>query len=58
MAFLCRAPAGAKPRAADDAKNVRIFPLAELPALAFDHATILDDYRRYKATGQRPGPSR
>jgi 8-oxo-dGTP diphosphatase len=58
VAFLCRAPAGAKPRAADDAKNVRIFPLAELPALAFDHATILDDYRRYKATGQRPGPSR
>ena len=58
VAFLCRAPVGATPRAADDAKNVRVFPLDALPPLAFDHATILADYRRYKATGERPGPTR
>jgi 8-oxo-dGTP diphosphatase len=41
-------------RAADDAKNVKVWPLDALPPTAFDHGTILDDYRRYKATGQRP----
>lgn len=46
------------PRAADDAKNVRVFALDALPALAFDHAQILDDYRRWRASGQRPGPTR
>ena len=43
-----------EPRAADDAKNVRVFALDALPPLAFDHGQILDDYRRYRATGQRP----
>ncbi|SPF51550.1 NUDIX hydrolase [Syntrophobacter sp. SbD1] len=33
------------PLAADDAKNLRIFPLDDLPEdLAFDHASILSDY--------------
>ncbi len=33
------------PQAADDAKNVQIFPLDRLPEdLAFDHASILSDY--------------
>lgn len=33
------------PRAADDAKNLQIFPLDKLPEkLAFDHALILSDY--------------
>jgi ADP-ribose pyrophosphatase YjhB (NUDIX family) len=33
------------PEAADDAKNLRIFRLYELPEnLAFDHASILSDY--------------
>jgi len=33
------------PKAADDAKNLRIFRLEELPEnLAFDHALILSDY--------------
>jgi ADP-ribose pyrophosphatase YjhB (NUDIX family) len=44
------------PRAADDAKNLRIFTLADLPALAFDHAKILSDYRDWKEKGRRPGP--
>lgn len=45
--------ASGKPVAADDAANVAVFKLAELPAeLAFDHATILEDYRRFCETGQ------
>ncbi len=36
------------PKAADDAKNLRIFPLDDLPEnLAFDHALILSDYSEY-----------
>lgn len=46
------------PRADDDAKAAGLFALDALPApLAFDHAEILADYRRYKQTGTRPGPS-
>ena len=46
------------PRAADDAKNVRVYPLSSLPPLAFDHARILADYVQWKETGRRPGPTR
>ena len=45
------AEAKGKPVAADDAKNVGIFTLDQLPApLAFDHAMVLEDYRRYRET--------
>ncbi len=45
------------PRADDDAKAAALFSLDALPEpLAFDHADILADYRRYKQTGQRPTP--
>jgi 8-oxo-dGTP diphosphatase len=45
------------PKADDDAKAVALFSLDSLPdPLAFDHAEILSDYRRYKQTGQRPTP--
>jgi 8-oxo-dGTP diphosphatase len=47
-----------EPRAADDAKNVRVFALDALPALAFDHGQILEDYRRYRAAAQRPPVNR
>jgi ADP-ribose pyrophosphatase YjhB (NUDIX family) len=46
------------PVAADDAAQVGVFSFDGLPALAFDHAGILDDYRRYRDTGRRPGPLR
>jgi ADP-ribose pyrophosphatase YjhB (NUDIX family) len=42
------------PRAEDDAKNVAVYALDRLPPLAFDHAQILEDYRRYKQDGTRP----
>lgn len=41
------------PVAADDAKKVGVFTLDQLPApLAFDHAMVLEDYRRYRETGE------
>jgi ADP-ribose pyrophosphatase YjhB (NUDIX family) len=46
------------PRAADDAKNLKIFRLEDLPPLAFDHALILADYKVWTETGRRPGPTR
>lgn len=48
------AHAAGTPRAADDAKNVAVHALDALPPLAFDHAQILDDYRRYKKERARP----
>jgi 8-oxo-dGTP diphosphatase len=45
--------AAGTPVAADDAKNCRLFSLNELPeTLAFDHAQVLDDYKKYRETGQ------
>jgi 8-oxo-dGTP diphosphatase len=41
------------PKAADDAKNCSLFNLDELPEpLAFDHAQVLADYKKYRETGQ------
>ena len=46
------AEAGGTPRALDDARALGIFTLEALPApLAFDHATVLADYRAYRASG-------
>jgi 8-oxo-dGTP diphosphatase len=50
--------AAGQPRAADDARDVRIYALDALPPLAFDHGQILDDYRRFKQTGVRPPVTR
>ncbi len=38
------ATAKGTPRAADDAKNLKLYSLDRLPDLAFDHAKILVDY--------------
>jgi len=47
------AEATGTPKAADDAKNCDLFSLNELPELlAFDHAQVLADYKRYRETGQ------
>ncbi|MFA5529548.1 MAG: NUDIX hydrolase [Thiohalomonadaceae bacterium] len=52
------AEAEGEPEAHDDARALAIYPLDALPSpLAFDHARILDDYRRWRETGQLPGPS-
>jgi 8-oxo-dGTP diphosphatase len=47
------AEAAGIPIAADDAKNCQIFCLNKLPnLLAFDHAQVLADYKKYRETGQ------
>jgi 8-oxo-dGTP diphosphatase len=47
------AEASGIPIAADDAKNCSVFSLNELPELlAFDHAQVLADYKKYRETGQ------
>ncbi|HHJ14430.1 MAG TPA: NUDIX hydrolase [Gammaproteobacteria bacterium] len=51
------ATARGEPRAADDAVAVDLFDPARPPQLAFDHALILSDYRRWRETGQ-PAPLR
>jgi len=39
--------AAGKPQAGDDAREIGVFDLDKLPPLAFDHARILADYRRW-----------
>jgi 8-oxo-dGTP diphosphatase len=47
------------PQGGDDAQVARLFPPAGPPApLAFDHAEILADYIRFRATGVFPAPWR
>jgi 8-oxo-dGTP diphosphatase len=47
------ADAAGMPKAADDAKNCKFFSLDALPEpLAFDHAQVLADYKKYRETGQ------
>jgi len=46
------AEATGTPKAADDAKNLAVFMLDQLPApLAFDHAEVLEDYRHFRENG-------
>ena len=42
------ARATGQPRAQDDAKNTGIFSPDKVPELAFDHASILQDYRLWR----------
>jgi 8-oxo-dGTP diphosphatase len=47
------AQAQGEPKAADDAKNLAIFNLDNLPdKLAFDHRQVLEDYREFRETGE------
>ncbi len=51
------AEAEGEPVAADDAETVGIFSLDALPSpLAFDHASVLEDYRRFREHGLYPEP--
>jgi 8-oxo-dGTP diphosphatase len=48
--------AAGTPNGGDDAAEARVFPMDALPPdVAFDHPTILADYRRYRA-GEGPPP--
>ncbi|MGZ8227010.1 MAG: NUDIX domain-containing protein [Methylococcaceae bacterium] len=49
--YVAEAPG--TPVAADDAKNCQIFSLDALPdLLAFDHAQVLVDYKKFRDSGQ------
>ena len=52
VVFVARARG--EPRGGDDAAQARVFDLADLPQLAFDHARILHDYGVWRATGALP----
>ncbi len=55
MSTVFIATASGTPRGEDDAAEAAIFTEHELPVqLAFDHGQILQDYFRYKRTGERP----
>jgi len=44
-----------EPRGGDDAAEARVFPPeAPPPDVAFDHPTMVEDYRRYRAGKGRP----
>ncbi|MCL2325773.1 MAG: NUDIX hydrolase [Proteobacteria bacterium] len=54
LSVIFIAHAKGDPLGADDAEEARYFDLNALPEpLCFDHATILDDYKHYAATGKR-----
>lgn len=55
VVYVARAD-GQEPAAGDDAAEVRLVGLTDLPDLAFDHARILADYAAFKATGAAPKP--
>lgn len=55
LSIVFIATAKGEPKALDDAKNVQVFPLWEIPAnLCFDHDKILKDYCYYRNYGIRP----
>ncbi|TVQ47885.1 MAG: NUDIX hydrolase [Gloeocapsa sp. DLM2.Bin57] len=55
LSVVFLATATGNPQAADDAKNLGIFPLWEIPqSLCFDHDQIITDYRLYRDYGIRP----
>jgi 8-oxo-dGTP diphosphatase len=55
LSIVFLAIATGTPRAADDAKAVKLFVPWELPRpLCFDHDRILTDYWHYRHYGQRP----
>jgi len=46
VAYIIKADG--KPKAGDDAADTKWFPLNKLPKLAFDHAQMIKDYKKFK----------
>ncbi len=59
VVYIASLDAEAPVRGADDARDARWFSADVLPALAFDHATIVGDaLARHAATQSQPTPSK
>jgi 8-oxo-dGTP diphosphatase len=57
VSIVYTAVAVGEPHADDDARTASVIDLDRLPdGLVFDHARILEDYRRFRKTGKAPGP--
>jgi 8-oxo-dGTP diphosphatase len=57
LSVVFTAKATGEPMAADDAEDAQLFDLEDLPkGIVFDHAEILDHYKHFLATGERPDP--
>jgi 8-oxo-dGTP diphosphatase len=57
LSVVFTAKATEKPMAADDAEDAQLFELDALPeGIVFDHEEILDHYKHFLATGERPAP--
>lgn len=55
LSIVFLATAKGEPSAGDDAKNLKVFELWDIPGnLCFDHDRILRDYRYYRDHGLRP----
>lgn len=55
LSIVFLATAKGEPTAGDDAKNLKVFELWDIPSnLCFDHDRILRDYRYYRDHGLRP----
>jgi 8-oxo-dGTP diphosphatase len=55
LSVVFLATAKGEPTAGDDAKNLKIFEIWDIPSnLCFDHDRILRDYRYYRDHGLRP----
>jgi 8-oxo-dGTP diphosphatase len=58
MSTVYVASAQGEPVGMDDAEVARWFRLEELPAdLCFDHGEILEDYKLFRVSGERPSPA-
>jgi 8-oxo-dGTP diphosphatase len=57
LSIVFTARADGEPVGSDDAAEARLFSLDALPKdLVFDHAEILEHYRHFLKTGERPSP--
>lgn len=58
MSVVFTATAEGEPVGGDDAAEAKVFALDALPSpVVFDHARMIEDYRRFLRTGQRPDPT-
>jgi len=59
VVYVAEPEGGQEPRGGDDAAEARVFPADRIPGdVAFDHASIIADYRAYRRGAGLPRPGR